>query len=207
MMDLLTPEAARALGALMEKERATPDAYPLTLNALVAACNQTSNRAPVMRLEQSQVEAAIGELRERGWLRVVHPSHGARTVRYRLVAVESLALDAPAAAVLCLLLLRGPQTPGELKNRSERLHPFTAVHEVQYALEALAEREEPLATRLPRRLGQKELRWAHLLCGEPDGDIDEAELAPTRPREDRLTQLEQRVAALEERLAHLDPPH
>lgn len=199
----LSPVEVRVVASLAEKEATTPDTYPLTRNALVAACNQSTGRAPVLQLEHGEVEAAVVSLKERGLVRFVHPSHGGRSEKYRHVLAEALELGRPELAVLCLLALRGPQTPGELKSRSDRLHGFAYLDEVQRALEALADRPEALATRLPRRLGQKELRWAHLLCGEPQ-DVDEVErpLVPPR-RDDRLADLEDRVAQLEASLAEV----
>ncbi len=199
----LTPVEVRVVGSLMEKEVTTPDTYPLTLNALVAACNQTTGRAPVLQLEHHEVDAAVHSLKERGLLRFVHPSHGGRSEKYRHVVPDALQLGAPERTVLCLLALRGPQTPGELKARAERGHSFAFLEDVQRALEALAERPEPLATRLPRRLGQKELRWAHLLSGEAQ-EVDEGDrpMAPP-PQAARLAELEDRVAALETLVAEI----
>ena len=199
----LTPVEVRVAGSLMEKEVTTPDTYPLTLNALVAACNQSSGRAPVLQLEHREVEEALRSLKERGLVRFVHPSHGGRSEKYRQVVAEALDLGAAERSVLCVLALRGPQTPGELKGRCDRLHAFVHLDEVQRALEALADRPEALATRLPRRLGQKELRWAHLLCGEPQ-DVEEGDRpAAPPPRTDRMADLEERVASLEAGLAEL----
>ncbi len=199
----LSPVEVRVVGSLMEKEATTPDTYPLTLNALVAACNQSTGRAPILQVDAGEAQAAVHSLKELGLVRFVHPSHGGRSDKYRHILPEALELGPPERSVLCLLALRGPQTPGELKPRSERLHTFATLDDVQRALEALAERPEPLATRLPRRLGQKELRWAHLLCGEPQ-DVEEADrpVAPP-PRTDRMADLEDRVADLEASLAEL----
>ena len=199
----LTPVEVRVVGSLMEKEVTTPDTYPLTLNALVAACNQSTGRAPVLQLEHGEVEAAVRSLKDRGLVRFVHPSHGGRSEKYRHIVPETLELGEPERAVLCVLALRGPQTPGELKGRGDRLHAFAHLDDVQRALEGLAERSEPLATRLPRRLGQKELRWAHLLCGEPQdvGEADRPQAPP--PRADRMAELEHRVASLEAAVAEL----
>jgi len=194
----------RVVGCLLEKQVTTPDAYPLTLNALVSACNQSSNRAPVLALETREVETALVRLKERGLVRYVHPSHGSRSEKYRHVVDEILGLDGPARAVVCLLALRGPQTPGELRGRSDRLHPFESTEAVQAVLERLAEVDPALVVRLPRHLGQKELRWAHVLTGEPleVGD-DAAPGAPSQPRQDRLAELEARMSALEETVARL----
>jgi len=199
-MDLSAVEV-RVVGSLLEKEVTTPDLYPLTRNALVAACNQTTGRAPVLQIDQRAVEEAVHDLKERGLVRVVHPSHGGRSEKYRQVVPEALELGGAEQAVLCLLCLRGPQTPGELKARSDRLYAFATLEDVQRALEALADRPEPLACRLPRRLGQKELRWAHLLGGGPQ-EVEETErpAAPV-PRADRVADLEGRVAQLEAAVA------
>jgi uncharacterized protein YceH (UPF0502 family) len=163
----LSPNACRVLGCLLEKEVTVPATYPLTLNALVSACNQTSGRDPVLQLDESAVAAAVDELREAGFARLVHASHGARTVKYRQVATDVLVLDALRRAVVTLLLLRGPQTSGELRTRSERLHPFASVDEVDRTLEHLAGLDEPLVVQQPRQPGQKESRWAHLFAGAP----------------------------------------
>jgi len=199
----LSPVEVRVVSSLLEKEVTTPDTYPLTRNALVAACNQSTGRAPVLRLEPGQVEAAVRSLKERGMVRFVHPSHGGRSEKYRHVLPEVLDLGDPERAVLCLLALRGPQTPGELKARSDRLCTFAYLDDVQRALEALADRPEPLATRLPRRLGQKELRWAHLLSGEPV-EVEEPDrpVAPP-PKDVRMAELEDRVAELEASVADI----
>jgi hypothetical protein len=192
----------RALGSLLEKEASTPQAYPLTLNSLVAACNQTSNRAPVLQLETGEVERALDSLKAAGLVRFVHASHGSRVERYRHVMDERLGLDRPELAVLALLALRGPQTPGELRGRSERLWEFADIEAVQESLDRLAGRPEPLVVRLARRLGHKELRWAHLLSGQPVDVADAAPPAPP-PRTERLDELEARMAAVEAQLAEL----
>ena len=163
----LSPNACRVLGCLLEKEVTVPSTYPLTLNALLSACNQSSGRDPVLQLDEVAVGAAVDELREAGFARLVHASHGARTVKYRQVATDVLVLDALRRAVVTLLLLRGPQTPGELRTRGERLHPFASVDEVDRTLEHLVGLDEPLVVQLPRHPGQKEPRWAHLLGGPP----------------------------------------
>jgi uncharacterized protein YceH (UPF0502 family) len=158
----LSPEEARVLGCLLEKERTTPDAYPLSLNALVAACNQSTNRSPVVRYDEPTVEAALDTLRERSFVRRgVYP--GSRVIKYRHVLDEALKLGPPELALLCVMLLRGPQTPGELKSRTERLHPFRDLTALDDALDRLSGRDEPLARRLPREPGQKEARTRELL--------------------------------------------
>ena len=153
----------RVLGSLLEKERTVPDTYPMTLNGLRTACNQTTGRDPVLDLTDHEVTAALDALRPMGLTRVVHPSHGARQPKYRQVLDEVLGLDDAERAVITLLLLRGAQTPGELRARAERLHPFTDLGEVEGALSSLAARARPLTAELPRRAGQKELRWIHRL--------------------------------------------
>ena len=201
-LDLSAVEV-RVLGSLLEKEATTPDTYPLTRNALVAAGNQTTGRAPVLQLDHAEVEAAVRTLKERGLVRFVHPSHGGRSEKYRHAVPEALELGAPEQVILCLLALRGPQTPGELTARADRLRPVDTLEDVQRALEALAERDEPLAVRLPRRLGQKELRWAHLLSGDPQ-EVEEVDRPlAAAPRADRIAELEQRVAALESCVAEI----
>ena len=162
----LSPVACRVLGSLLEKERTVPATYPLTMHAVVAACNQTTGRDPVMVVDEVATGAAIDELRAAGLARLVHASHGARSVKYRQAATEALELDDPRRAVLTMLLLRGPQTSGELRSRGERLHPFASVPDVEATLAHLAERDAPLVVHLPRHPGQKERRWAHTLSGD-----------------------------------------
>jgi uncharacterized protein YceH (UPF0502 family) len=164
-MDPLSPPACRVLGSLLEKEVTVPATYPLTLNALRSACNQTSGRDPILSLDESEITVAVGELRDGGLARLVHASHGARMVKHRQAATERFGLDDAARAVLTLLLLRGPQTTGELRSRSDRLHGFSSLDEVQDALGDLARRDDPLVMLLPRRPGHKEARWAQLLAG------------------------------------------
>lgn len=165
----LSPEEARVLGCLLEKERTTPDAYPLSLNALVSACNQSTNRSPVVEYREDTVEAALDELRERSFVRRgVYP--GSRVIKYRHVLDEALGVGPPELALLCVLLLRGPQTPGELKSRTERLHPFRDLVAVDDALDRLSGRDEPLARRLSREPGQKEARVRELLT-EGGGEV------------------------------------
>jgi uncharacterized protein len=214
----LSPEEARVLGCLLEKERTTPDAYPLSLNALVSACNQSTNRSPIVQYREDTVETALDALRERGFVRRgVYP--GSRVIKYRHALDEALGVGGAETALLCVLLLRGPQTPGELKSRTERLHPFRDLAAVDDALDRLSGRDEPLARRLAREPGQKEARVRELLTGgggtvrarvpddapvewkptaDPDGAVAEPGAAPGDER--RLTD---RVAALEDELAAL----
>jgi uncharacterized protein len=165
----LTPPQARVLGALVEKQLTTPQQYPLTLPALLSACNQTTNREPLVDYDEHTVTAAIDELKRLRLARSVLPSHGRTAVRYRHILDETLALDARQCAVLAVLLLRGPQTTGELRLRTERMAPFEGLDEVARELEYLATREVPLATDIGRRPGQKEERWRCPLV-TPAGD-------------------------------------
>jgi uncharacterized protein len=157
---LLTAEEARVLGSLVEKELTTPDQYPLTIKSLLAACNQASNRDPVVDYDEGIVMAALDSLKGQRLIRFVLPSHGRTAVRYRQVLNEALGLDTRQCALLAVLLLRGPQTMGELRARTERMTVFDGLDELDHELRFLAEVAEPLAISLGRRPGQKEERWA-----------------------------------------------
>lgn len=200
-MEPLTPEEVRVLGCLVEKERTVPDTYPLTLNSLTNACNQTSNRDPVVSYEPFEVEAALASLRGHGLTRVVHsPSN--RAEKFRHVFNDRLGLEDDVLGVLAVLLLRGPQTVNELRTRTERYEP--GVPDVEAALRVLASREEPLVVRLDRRPGQREERWMHLVGGEVDVDSPMPEPEPraaSSSMADRIAELEARVARLEELLS------
>jgi uncharacterized protein YceH (UPF0502 family) len=161
---LLNEAEARVLGSLVEKQLTTPEYYPLTLNALTAACNQKSNRDPVMSLDDTSILAAIDSLRDKNLVYLFYGS-SSRAVKYKHMLPGVFELEAPAVAVMTLLLLRGPQTVGELRGRSDRLYEFGALQEVQEALDDLARRDEPLVVKLERQPGQKEARYAHLLSG------------------------------------------
>ena len=161
------------LGALVEKGLATPQQYPLTINALQSACNQTSNREPVVSYDEATVLAALHELKDQKLVRFVLPSHGRSVVRYRQVLDEKLGLDARPCAILAVLLLRGTQTVGELRIRTERMATFDSLDDLEHQLEFLGSREEPLAHNVGRRPGQKEERWGTPLApagGSPDSD-------------------------------------
>jgi uncharacterized protein YceH (UPF0502 family) len=205
-----TPVQSRIVGCLIEKEMATPDNYPLTMNGLLAACNQTSNRNPVTRLDEATVSNALENLRAMQVVRIVY-SRSNRADKYRHVLGEMLALEPEQLAVLSVLMLRGSQTASELRTRTERLHPFADQEEVDDTLRQLAGRNEPLAARLERRPGQKENRWAHLLGGdlaEALAGDDDDDAADTRPhRSDRLSVVEEEVAALRADLDHLRAAH
>jgi len=155
----LSTEEARVLGSLVEKALTTPQQYPLTLTALVAACNQTSNRDPVVTYDEDTVVATLQELKTQKLIRFVLPSHGRSVVRYRQVLDEAWGVDSRQSALLSVLLLRGPQTLGELRSRTDRMTQFDGLDEVDHELKYLASLEQPLTLRLGRRPGQKEERW------------------------------------------------
>ena len=192
----LSPVEARIVASLMEKEATTPDTYPLTLNAIVLACNQKTAREPTMDLEPGEVGHALRQLEVRGW---VKSQHGSRAERYAHRLEAMLSLTRAQAALLALLMLRGPQTAHELLARSERLTQFNGVDDVQYALDRLSQRTPPLVVALPRQPGQRGDRYAHLLSGEPD--VTESPVAASGGGS---TSLAERVAALEQRMAELE---
>jgi hypothetical protein len=161
----LSDAELRVLGSLVEKQLTTPQQYPLTLNALALACSQSSNRDPVVAYDEPAVDAAVTSVKTRGLAGFVHPSHGRSALRFRHALDEALGLDARPLALLAVLMLRGPQTPGELRVRTERMVGFSDLSEVQSELDALSARTEPLVVRLPRAPGQKEDRYAQLLGG------------------------------------------
>jgi uncharacterized protein YceH (UPF0502 family) len=205
----LTAEQQRVLGSLAEKEATVPDTYPMTLRGLVGACNQSNNRDPVTDYDEHAVAATLDELKARHLVRFVHPSHGARTTKYRHVLHERLGLEPAELALLTVLLLRGPQTLNELRTRTERAHAFADGDAVAAALEGLAGRPEPLVVHLPRQSGQKETRWMHLLGGEVDVEaLASAPPPATAPHREglatRVAELEDRVARLEAILADTD---
>lgn len=175
---LLSAPQGRIVGSLIEKQLTTPQQYPLTANALLLACNQASNREPVTSYTEDEVSAALDELREQRLVRYVLPSHGRSVVRYRHVLDEVLGVDVPQLALLAVLLLRGPQTVGELRARTERMTTFDTLDEVEHELDRLAGMETPLVVRLPRRPGQKEERWTELLRAEDAGPGEEAWVPP-----------------------------
>lgn len=202
---MLTIIEGRVLGSLLEKERTTPDQYPLTLNALVLACNQSTSREPVMRLEDHEVDAALTSLKAEGLLRYVHPSHGRSVTRYRQVADESWGLSPAAAALIAVLMLRGPQTVAELKSRTERLHFFQHAEAVEAELRELS--SAGTVQLLERQPGQKEARWQQLLAEEAEPTVAAVVTAAAvgGSMADRVAQLEARVARLEAALADLLP--
>ena len=194
----LTPVEQRVLGCLVEKQLSTPDYYPLTLNALVNACGQSSNRDPVMTLEEETVLEALEALRERQLVWFVEAA-GSRVRKYEHRTAELLDLSVQEAAILAELLLRGPQTPGELRSRCTRMYAFTDLREVDAALDVMIDADPPLAVGLPRQPGTKETRYAHLLGGAPEPQAA-APCPATSPAPSRLSQLEGEVATLREEL-------
>ena len=203
----LTEIETRALGSLIEKDITTPDYYPLSLNALVNACNQKNNRDPVMTLDESAVRGALSSLQEK---RMAGPASGAdsRVAKFEHRLQEVFNFDRREIAVVCVLLLRGAQTPGELRGRTERMYHFDALEDVVATLDRLAQREPPLACVLPRQPGTKESRYMHLFSGVPPAyDAAEAALPAAatagggHSAADRLAQVEEEVAQLRRELA------
>lgn len=196
----------RILGVLLEKEKTTPDYYPMTVNAIMTACNQKSSRNPVMTVEEDAVQVGIDSLRRKGLVNTV-VGGGSRTVKYKHHADIDLDLEPNEEAVICLLLLRGPLTAGEIKSNSSRLYDFNHLDEVQKCLQGLTEKERPLIQLLPKRSGQKEGRYVHLLGGEIDlEDLEEENLQSIMPisnYESRLSTLEEEVADLKEKMSRL----
>ena len=188
----------RVLGCLIEKQRTTPDAYPLTLNSLRLACNQATNRDPVVEYDESTIRAALERLSRKGWTRLASGA-GSRAAKYRHLFDDAIGLSSEELSVLAVLMLRGAQTPGELKQRAERLHAFGSLDEVVAVLERLSERE--LVARTARRPGQKEERYVQVLEQPRElatGKIDNPE--GLEELEDRVTRLEEALGALQSRL-------
>jgi uncharacterized protein YceH (UPF0502 family) len=194
----------RVLGCLVEKQRTTPDQYPLSLNALRLACNQATNRDPVVDCDEAEIRAALDRLSRRGWARLAS-GPGSRVAKYRHLLDDALGRVPSQIALLAVLMLRGPQTPGELKQRVERLYPYGSIEDVERALDALA--AEDLAERLPRRPGQSQDRWRQLLGVESEAEADaprstdvESVTVTQSPLEERVARLEEQVAALQRAL-------
>ena len=211
METVLTDAEVRVLGSLVEKQLTTPEYYPLTLNALTNACNQISNRDPVVNYDEQTVVRALDGLRSKGLAHVVHASNS-RVPKYKHTMMDAFGFtQQQELAVMCVLLLRGPQTLGEIRGRSERLYSFRSLDDLEATLEALTSREQgALVTRLPRLTGQKEARFAHLLAGEVK--FEEREAAPrpaeaataaVRAGDERVARLEEEVAALRRELSEL----
>jgi uncharacterized protein len=199
MIHPLDPVELRVLGCLIEKQRTTPEQYPLTLNALRLACNQATNREPVLELDESEVRAAAQSLGTHGYARLA-TGPGSRTAKYRQLFGEALDLLPSEVSILCVLMLRGAQTVSELKTRTERLYHFASSDDVTKTLEQLGSKE--LVQLLGKQPGQREERWGHLLAGEPRAVEPEEAVAAAEPPGlgDRLARIEARLAALESRL-------
>ena len=202
---ILSDVEARVLGCLVEKDITTPEYYPLSLNALVHACNQKSNREPPMNLEEDTVRQALRSLGEQMLARSA--SGDSRVAKYEHRLADTFNFTRPETAILCELLLRGPQTPGELRSRAERMHPFEDLSVVQSTLKHLMEREPPLVKLLPRQPGNKEARYAHLLSGDVEvresPQVKEAVISSSAAENARITGLESEVAGLQKEVADL----
>ena len=203
---LLNDAEIRVLGSLVEKQITTPEYYPLTLNALTAACNQKNNRNPVTSFTEGEVERALDSLREKNLAYVFHGSTS-RVPKFKHVAPENLHLKPAELAVVCVLMLSGPQTFGEIRTRGSRLYEFSGLEEVEQTVHELSTREsEPLVTRLPRQAGQKDARFAHLLSGEPAFEAStEASVRaiPRKSESERVAHLEEQVNMLTEQVNSL----
>lgn len=199
----LSPIETRIIGCLIEKQLTTPEYYPLTLNALTAACNQKSNRDPVMSLDETPILAAIDSLRDKNLVYLYYGSTS-RTVKYKHMADSVFELSPAGVAVVALLFLRGPQTVGEIRGRSERLYEFSGLGEVQETLDELAGRDEPLVIKLPRQPGRKEPRYARLLSGEIDVEaLAASTAAPSAANSENTANLSERIDALETQIKEL----
>jgi len=206
-VDILSAVETRVLGSLVEKELTTPEYYPLSLNALVNACNQKSNRDPFMNLDEDSVRAALRTLDQKG---LAGPADNmvSRVTKYEHRLQEAFNFNRHEIAILCELLLRGPQTPGELRNRADRMHKFEDLGIAQSTLQRLMKREPPLVKVLPRQPGTKEARYAHLLSGDVQGWTPEASTAPAAAAAaavsgDRISRLENQIADLQKEVADL----
>lgn len=197
MTEKLTEVEARVVGALIEKQLTTPEYYPLTLNSLIAACNQKSNREPVVAFDEETVSKALENLREKNVVYVFYGS-SSRVPKYKHILPDVFELEPSETAILCVLMLRGAQTIGELRERTHRLYEFSGLDDVNETLDALLRREEPLVVKLERLPGQKEARFAHLLCGEVDVSAYAKEHTVSNKQlgNDRVAKLEQELENL-----------
>lgn len=208
MRPVLSAEEARVLGCLLEKQYTTPEYYPLSLNALMLACNQKTNRDPVVDYDESTVLGAVRSLDARHYAKALR-LHDSRVDKYKETYSQALSLLLPQSSIMCVLLLRGPQTVGELRVRTERIYAFSSNTELEQALERLQRTDPwPLVALLPRQPGQKEARYAHLLCGEPvlNPIAEDTEHTSKETKEtvlDRLDRLERLVAVLRAELDEL----
>jgi uncharacterized protein YceH (UPF0502 family) len=205
-LPVLDAVEARILGVLLEKEKATPEYYPMTVNSIMNGCNQKSSRNPVVQYDELTVQTGIDGLKKAGLCNTV-TGGGSRVLKYKHNASIAFQLDEREEATLCLLLLRGPLTPGEIKSASGRLYEFENLESVHRSLEKLMQMESPLVVQLQRRPGQKEARYMHLLCGPVDETQWEETTTPVMVSgsklEERVTQLEQEVAELKAKLHDL----
>ena len=205
---LLNDVEVRVVGALVEKQVTTPEYYPLTLNALVNACNQISNRDPVVAYDEQTVARAVESLRAKNLVYVFYGSDS-RVPKYKHMLANIHSLSPPEVAAMCVLMLRGPQTVGEVRGRTGRLYTFSDLAQVESTLEELARREEPLVVKLPRQPGRKEARYAHLLAGAPEVEESRPELRvepavrEVRAENERLARLESEVETLRAEVAEL----
>ena len=201
MSGQLTETEARIVGSLIEKQLTTPEYYPLTLNALVAACNQKTNREPVTNYDEQTVTGALDDLRDKNIVYVFYGSTS-RVPKYKHILPDVYHLEPSETAVMCVLMLRGPQTIGELRERTGRLYDFRDLNDVNETLESLIKREEPLITRLERAPGQKEARYAHLLCGEVTSYTPpERASRGSAANDERVEKLEQEIETLKTELS------
>jgi uncharacterized protein len=200
-MALLTPIEIRLLGSLIEKQITTPEYYPLTLNSLTAACNQKNNRNPVTSYAESEVDDALSSLRDKNLAYVFHGSTS-RVPKYKHVVPEVMHLSPPEVAVMCVLMLSGPQTIGEIRTRGARLYEFAGLEEVEQTLRELGNKDdEPMVVKLPRQSGQKDARFTHLLSGEPE--VETIAEATNTGRTARRAEDSERITKLEEQLETL----
>lgn len=199
MSEHLTEIEARILGALVEKQLTTPEYYPLTLNALVAACNQKTNREPVVSYDEQSVSQTLDALRDKNLVYVFYGSTS-RVPKYKHMLPQVYELESSETAVICVLMLRGAQTLGELRERTGRLYEFSGIGEVNETLDNLSRRDEPLVVKLERQAGQKEARYAHLLCGEVTSYQPPEKASRSTANDERIEKLEQEVENLKNEL-------
>lgn len=199
MSEILSEVEARVISALVEKQLTTPEYYPLTLNALVAACNQKTNREPVVSYDEQTVQKTLDVLRDKNLVYVFYGSTS-RVPKYKHMLPQFFELESSETAVICVLMLRGAQTLGELRERTQRLYEFSGVGEVNETLDNLSRRDEPLIVKLERQAGQKEARFAHLLCGEVTSYQPPEKVSRSTANDERIEKLEQEVESLKSEL-------
>ena len=202
MESLLTFDETRVIGSLIEKELTTPEYYPLTVNALKNACNQKSNRNPVVAFDENIIETTLDKLRDKAFVSRVTGSD-IRVPKYRQIFTEELKLEPDETAVICELMLRGPQTPGELKNRGSRMFNFESLAQVDKVLQKLMSLEKPFVVKLPRQAGMKESRYAHLLSGQPEINNSDVQEETVSAESERISKIEEHVQNLQNELAEL----